>query len=72
MPELQPSHPRPEAAAEAEKLRVAVDLVERAELYVVSAITLGLADTERARDLESLRAEVRAVRDFLAGSSRGA
>ena len=62
--------PHPEETArqaqrEREKRRVAADQLERAELYVVAAAQLELADRELRRTLESLRAEVRAVHDLL-------
>ena len=57
--------PGPRPVAEPEKVRIAIELVERAELYVVAAAEVGLSDGDRRRELESLRAETRAVRDFL-------
>lgn len=61
----EPEGVRRLTAREREKRHVAADQLERAELYVVAAGQLELTDREVRRALESLRAEVRAVRDLL-------
>lgn len=50
---------------ELRKLELAVRQLERAELYVVAAIELELADPERRRLLEGLRASLVAGRRSL-------
>jgi hypothetical protein len=49
-------------AGEAERIRVAIDQLERAELYVGAAVALDLADREQHRLLEGLLADIVAVR----------
>jgi len=56
---------RRRAEREREKRYVAAEQLERAELYVVAAAQLELADRDLRRALESLRADVQAVRDLL-------
>src|SRR5258708_24437618 len=48
-------------AGEAERIRVAIDQLERAELYVGAAVALDLADREQHRLLEGLLADIVAV-----------
>ena len=51
--------------AELSKIEMAIRQLERAELYVLSAIDLELADWEHRRALHDLRCEVLAVCDLL-------
>jgi hypothetical protein len=48
------------------KLEVALDQLERAELYIVAAMNLDLADPRQRRELEDLRGSVAATRRSLA------
>ncbi len=57
--------PEVDARVEARKVEAAVDQLERAELYVVAAIDLELADPRQRRLLESLRATVALTRRCL-------
>lgn len=50
---------------ELDKLEVAIQHLERAELYVVAALELGFADSYRRRLLEDLRGQVASVRRSL-------
>ena len=50
---------------EREKRYVAAEQLERAELYVVAAAQLELADRDLRRALESLRGDIHSVRDAL-------
>lgn len=50
---------------ELDKLEVAIQQLERAELYVVAALELGFADPYRRRLLEDLRGQVASVRRSL-------
>jgi hypothetical protein len=50
---------------EAEKVRIAVDQLERAELYVAAAAALDLADAGHRRLIEHLLADLAAVRRSL-------
>src|SRR5262249_48755857 len=61
--------PRPEPDRPAESLRkleLVLDQLERAELYLVAAINVGLSDPEQRRELEDLRAQLAATRRSLA------
>lgn len=51
---------------ELDKLEIALDQLERAELYVRAAMEVGLSDPGRRRELERLRADLVAVRRSLA------
>jgi hypothetical protein len=55
----------PDAAREAEKIRVAAGQLERAEDYVVAAINVELADPEQRHALHELRRDVLTVHDLL-------
>lgn len=57
--------PEPDAAREAEKVRIAARQLERAEDYVVAAIGVELADPELRHALHELRRDVLGVHDFL-------
>jgi hypothetical protein len=57
--------PEPDPDEEMRKAELAVRQLERAELYVVSAINLELATWEHSHALHRLRCEVLAVRDLL-------
>lgn len=50
---------------ELDKLEVAIQQLERAELYVVAALELGFVDAYRRRLLEDLRGQVASVRRSL-------
>ncbi len=50
---------------ELDKLEVAIDQLERAELYVAAAIALDFADPFRRRLLEDLRSDLVTVRRSL-------
>jgi hypothetical protein len=57
--------PEPGAGAELDRVEMAVRDLERAELYVASALALGLADPEQQRLLEDLRGRLAAARQAL-------
>ena len=57
--------PEVDGRLELRKVEEAVDQLERAELYVVAAIELELADWRQRRVLESLRATVALTRRSL-------
>ena len=65
-PEPEPDpDPGPEPEAELRALELAVRQLERAELYVVSAINMDLPAWEHRQALHDLRCQVLAVRDLL-------
>jgi hypothetical protein len=67
LPRRQAQDPKPACPAEdLHKLEIALDQLERAELYVVAAMNLELADPRRRRELGDLRAQVAATRRSLA------
>jgi hypothetical protein len=53
------------AYEEVRKLEIALEQLERAELYVSAAIEVDLADARRRRQLEDLYANLRATRRSL-------
>jgi hypothetical protein len=53
------------AGEEMRKLEIALEQLERAELYVSAAIGVQLADPRRNRELEDLRAQLAATRRSL-------
>jgi hypothetical protein len=61
----------PDAAGDAQKVRIAARQLERAEDYVAAAIGVELADPERRCALHELRLEVLAVQDLLLRPRRG-
>jgi hypothetical protein len=65
---LHRAQPEPAPAAaqgEIRKLEIALEQLERAELYVCAAIEVELADPRRRRELEDLHATLRATRRSL-------
>ncbi len=58
-------HPEPDPEEELRKVELAIRQLERAELYVESAINLELASWEQRHALHLLRCEVLAVSDLL-------
>lgn len=55
----------PDAAHEAQKVRIAARQLERAEDYILAAIGVELDDPEQRRALHELRRDVLGVHDFL-------
>jgi hypothetical protein len=63
----QVADPKPVGANQGlRKLEVALDQLERAELYILAAMDLELADPRQRRELEDLRGQVAATRRSLA------
>lgn len=55
----------PDAAREADKIRIAARQLERAENYVVAAIDVELDDPDQRRALHELRRDILTVHDSL-------